>query len=318
MIFLFLLFIIYQVKIINKLEGINKIINANKNDNNNDLNFKYHLYERKMITEKMIKYVGWIMDNQGAYFINGIIRKFKPKKCLEIGVARGGSSIIILNALKDINDSFLVSLDIKSYNRPNRFYIGENVKKYFHELTNNNKWKLFTGEQQYKFLDKLNFKYDFLFLDTIHLAPGELIKIIEALQFLEENAIIVLHDLIIHIPTINYYKFREVKFHPSQIYLMTSLPGYKVIIEDEKSGAGNIGAIFLNPIKEKYYLNYFLLLLTPWKYMLTNTQIEELRTFILKYYKKYIFLHLFNRTVEENKIYINNFKRVYKGFLRKR
>ena len=98
---------------------------------------------------------------------------------------------------------------------------------------------------------------------------------------------------------------------------MTSLPGYKVIIEDEKSGAGNIGAIFLNPIKEKYYLNYFLLLLTPWEYMLTNRQIEELRAFILKYYKKHIFLHLFNRAVEENKIYINNFKRVYKDFLRK-
>lgn len=163
MIFLFLLLIIYQVKIINKLEAINKIINANKNYNNNDLNFKYHLYEREIITEKMIKYAGWIMDNIEAYFINGIIRKFKPKKCLEIGVARGGSSIIILNALKDINDSFLVSLDLNSYNRHSRFYIGENVKKYFPELTNNNKWKLFTGEQPHKFLDKLNFKYDFLF-----------------------------------------------------------------------------------------------------------------------------------------------------------
>jgi predicted O-methyltransferase YrrM len=50
------------------------------------------------------------------YFINGIIRKHKSKKCLEIGVFKGGSSIVILNALKDIKDSFLISLDLNSFN----------------------------------------------------------------------------------------------------------------------------------------------------------------------------------------------------------
>lgn len=45
-----------------------------------------------------------------AYFIIGIIRKLKPKKCLEIGVANDGSSILILNAIKHIKDSFLISL----------------------------------------------------------------------------------------------------------------------------------------------------------------------------------------------------------------
>ena len=36
-------------------------------------------------------------------------------------------------------------------------------------------------------------KFDFLFLDTVHLAPGELINIIEALPFLNDEAIVVLH-----------------------------------------------------------------------------------------------------------------------------
>ena len=319
MIFLLLLFIIYQSKNINELKRITKNINENENKigKNIDLNFKYHLYEREMISEKMIKYSGWLLKKNEPYFINGIIRKFKPKKCLEIGVARGGSSIIILNALKDINDSFLVSLDLK--NRHFNYYVGENVKKYFPELARNNKWQLYTGEQPHKFLEKLNLKFDFLFLDTVHFTPGELINIIEAIPFLEENAIIILHDIMLHLPTINdYYKPREVKFHPSQIFLMTSLPGYKVIIEDEKKGSENIGAVFLNSNNENDYLNYFLLLLTPWEYMPSNTQIKELRAFISKYYKKKIFLHLFNRAVEENIIYINNFKRVYKNAFKKK
>ena len=265
----------------------------------------------------MKKYAEWQLGKNEPYFINGIVRKFKPKKCLEIGVAKGGSSIIILNALKDIDGSFLVSLDLNSFNKLNHYHVGENVKKYFPELTNNNKWQLYTGEQPHKFLDKLNMKFNFLYLDTVHLTPGELINIIEALPFLEEKAIIVMHDITFHLPTNRYYYPREVKFHPSQIFLMTSLAGYKVIIEDQQKGVENIGAVFLCSKKEKYYLNYFLLLLTPWEYMPTETQIEELRSFILKYYKKHIFLHLFNRAVEENKIYINNFKRVYKDFLRK-
>ena len=303
---------IYETKIINELKNIAHNLNENGNANNKyDLNFKYHLYEREIITEKMKNYGGWLLKNNEPYFINGIIRKFKPKKCLEIGVDKGGSAIIILNALKDINDSFLVSLDLISYNSNGNYYIGENVKKYFPELTNNNKWQLYTGEQPHIFLDKLNLKFDFLFLDTVHITPGELINIIEALPFLEENAIIIMHDVMYHLPTNNYYSPREVKYHPSQIYLFTSLTGYKVIIEDKNKGAENIGAIFLHSNKEKYYLNYFLLLLTPWEYMPTKTQIKELRSFISKYYKNDLFLLLFNRAVEENQIYINNFNSVY-------
>ena len=185
-----------------------------------------------MISEKMTKYTSWMLKKNEPYFINGIIRKFKPKKCLEIGVAKGGSSIIILNALKDISDSFLVSLDLK--NKIYKYHVGENVKKYFPELAQNNKWKLYTGEQPHKFLEKLNLKFDFLFLDTKHLAPGELINIIEALPFLEENSIIVMHDVMFHLPTNKYYNPREVKYHPSNIYLMTALAGDKIIISKFK------------------------------------------------------------------------------------
>lgn len=116
MIFFFLIYIIYQTKIINELKNITKSIKENKvSSKGYDLNFKYHLYEREMLTEKMKNYSEWQLLNNEPYFINGIIRKYNPKKCLEIGVAKGGSSIIILNALKDVNDSFLVSLDLYSY-----------------------------------------------------------------------------------------------------------------------------------------------------------------------------------------------------------
>ena len=57
------------------------------------------------------------------------------KNCLEIGVAHGGSSIVILNAIKDIENSVLVSLDIykEFYHDPSKL-TGYKVNEQFPEL----------------------------------------------------------------------------------------------------------------------------------------------------------------------------------------
>ena len=168
---LLLTFIIIYLIIIIKNNKI-KIFNLHFKKKYN-LTFEYHNFERELITEKMINHSDWQLLYNEPYFINGIIRKYKPKKCLEIGVAYGGSTIIILNAIKDIKDSFLVSLDLfTNLYCDTKLKTGCRVNEYFPELTK--KWKLMTGEQPHKFLDKLNIKFDFLLLDTMHQTPGEL------------------------------------------------------------------------------------------------------------------------------------------------
>ena len=82
------------------------IISINSSNKKFDIYFNYHYFQREIITQKMKVFSSWQLKNNEPYFINGIIRKYKPKKCLEVGVALGGSSIVILNALKDIKDSF--------------------------------------------------------------------------------------------------------------------------------------------------------------------------------------------------------------------
>ena len=108
------------------------------------------------------------------------------------------------------------------------------------------------------------------------------------LPFLEDNAIIVLHDITFHFPSYNYYTTKLIKYHPSQILLMTSLMGDKIIIPKPKIGLENIGAILLFPNQERYYLNYFLLLLTPWEYLPDEILLKELRLFIKQYYKNHL------------------------------
>ena len=186
--------------------------------------------------------------------------------------------------------------DPECYKRYERFIFN---KKFFPELTN--KWKLFTGAQPHKFLESLNIKFDFLLLDTAHLMPGEAINFIEVLPFLEENAIVVLHDITYHLLSEEIYGLKVKKSYFSNIYLMTSLFGEKIILENKTKVLENIGAIKLYPNQKRFYLNYFLLLLSPWEYIPEKKHIDELKLFIKKYYKKDIYINLFNKAVEENK-----------------
>ena len=237
-----------------------------------------------------------------ANFINGLIRKLKPKNCLEIGVATGGSSILILNAIKDIKNSFLVSLDLnnKLYTDYNK-KVGYRVNEYFPELSKN--WILFTGDQPHKFLVKLKMKFDLLFLDSAHLTPGELINFIEALPFMNENAIVVIHDILWHFG-------KNIKIYPSNINLFPAIYGDKILLRKKKD-IGNMGAVFLYSNQKSHYLDYFLLLLTLWEYMPTDEQINDLRKFIKNYYKNDFYLELFNFAVKNNKISIKNYMSTY-------
>lgn len=283
-----------------------------QNSNNNmkkkktkyDIDFNYTAYERNIITTKIKKNSEWQFGGNQPYFINGLIRKFKPKNCLEIGVASGGSSILILNAIKDIPDSRLISLDLNTqlyYNKSQK--TGYRVNQFFPELTKN--WKLFTGQQPHRFLIKLNMKFDFVFLDTAHSAPGEILNFLELLPFLNENAIFVLHDILWHF-------HHKIKFFPSNVYLYPVINGDKVLLKNENGSIGNMGAIFLYNNQEKYYLDYFFLLLAFWEYMPKDNEINELRIFFKNFYKKDIYLKIFDIAVERNKISFKNQQKYYR------
>lgn len=268
-----------------------------------DVDFNYREYENNIITKKIIKNAGWQLGRNQANFINGLIRKYKPKNCLEIGVANGGSSVLILNAIKDIPNSILVSMDLNNqlYYDPNKT-TGYRVNKYFSELSKN--WILLTGEQPHKFLIKLNKKFDFVFLDTAHSTPGEILNIIELLPFLNENAIFVLHDILWHFQ----YK---IKFYPSNVNLYPVIYGDKLLLKKKDGSIDNIGAVFLYNNQEKHYLDYFLLLLTFWEYIPKYKEILDLRIFIKKYYKKPIFLQIFDTAVSKNIISYKNHQNYY-------
>jgi len=90
----------YQTK-----ENIKKIGNS---ENFIDLD-KYDINIFNNINNKDLNRCSRMWENQKE-FLNGVVRKFKPKKVLEIGVAEGGSSIIALKiyfSIYQINGVYL-------------------------------------------------------------------------------------------------------------------------------------------------------------------------------------------------------------------
>ena len=211
---------------------------------------------------------------------------------------------MILNAIKDISNSSLISLDKNTQVYNNQFKkTGYRVNQYFPDLTK--KWKLFTGQQPHKFLIELNMKFDFVFLDTAHTAPGEILNFIELLPFLNDNAILVLHDILWHFTT-------KKNIYPSNVYLYPVIYGDKVLLKNKDGSIGNIGAIFLHNNQEKHYLDYFFLLFAFWEYMPKDNEINDLRIFIKNFYKKDIYLKIFDSSVEKNQISIKDHQNYYR------
>ena len=252
----------------------------------------------------MIQTAAWNITNEEAFLINGIIRKHKPKKCLEIGVGKGSLSLLILNAIKDLKNSFLVSIDLH-HHVPDESSkrVGYKVEKYFSKEIKN--WKLLLGNMPYKILEKLNLKFNFVIIDTTNKMPGEVLNIIEVMPFLEDNAIIIFPNLLSHIK--NDF-INQNKTIPTSMFLMSSLVGKKIIYYNKNKIMGNVGVIFLEKNQKKYYENYFLLLMCLWEDMLTDELIFKYRLFIEKYYKNQNLINIFENAVLHNKEYQKNFK----------
>ena len=126
-------------------------------------------------------------DNQ-RQIINGVVRRFSPKKFVEIRVAEGCVLSIILNAIQDLNDSHLYSIDLSDNNT-----IGICVKSLFPNLLP--KWTLYKGDIATKFMENIGRKIDMILIDSAHFEPGEILNFIIVLSFLKKEAVIVMHDI---------------------------------------------------------------------------------------------------------------------------
>lgn len=209
-------------------------------------------------------------------FLNGIIRQTKPKKILELGVSAGGSSAIILNAIKDFDNAKLYSVDYnKKWYRDNSKDVGFIIDEKFSNLKN--KWKLYTGGTAAKFMDEIGGEIDLCLIDTMHINPVEFLDFLIVLPYLKKNAILILHD-------IGLYHFD--KFGVTNGILFSCLNGNKLSFNEGLwNRFANIGAVILDENIKDNILDYLYLLTLPWEYLPTDNDIYECQKLFSKNYE---------------------------------
>ena len=226
-------------------------------------------------------------------FLNGVIRKFLPKKILELGVAEGGSSIIILNAIQDIKNSHLYSIDLSTNEM-----IGFCVKDLFPQLSKN--WSLFKGNIAPKFLEDIGNNIDMALIDTSHFEPGEILDFLMILPFLKEGAIIVFHDIGNQIT-----KSKNARLEWAPYIIFNIIRGKKYLPSGKNILTHDIGAIELEENQFKYINDYFRALGGQWQYFPDEKHINLIKKFFRKYYHKDC-LTIFKEAVEFNRKFVKN------------
>lgn len=270
-----------------------KIFNLDKFEVNIYNNIKDKLYKIKC---------SQMWDNQRE-FLSGLIRKYKPKKVLEIGVASGGSSIIILNAIKDILDSHLYSIDLWKSAK-----VGKCVKHFFPELLN--KWTLYTGNVAAKFMEEIGHNIDMVFIDSAHFEPGEIMDFLIVLPFLKENALVGFHDIGNQITRAGKKNTRK-EWAPYLIYNI--IRGEKFLPSGKNILTHDIGAIKLEKNQFKYIHDYFRALGGQWQYFPKKIHIDIIKKLFNKYYDDDC-LTIFEEAITFNKKFVlnNPMKNLYK------
>ena len=231
-------------------------------------------------------------------FLNGLIRRYRPKKILEIGVSAGGSSALILNAIKDFQNTKLYSIDRYNnwYRNPNK-NVGWLIKEKFPELMEN--WTLFTGKNNAEFIETIGNNIDFAFIDTFHFTPGEMLNWLEILPFLKQEAIVVFHDTFLMF--VGNFIYEGIKSF-SNNQLLCYIRGNLILpLYGDKIFSRNIAALKLAKNQEKYYRQYFIALGNQWQYLPEEKDILILRKHFIKYYGVN-YVEIFDDAVYQNRL----------------
>lgn len=218
-------------------------------------------------------------------FINGIIRRTNPKTIVEIGVSAGGSTCVILNAIRDRKEAKLYSFD---YNTVwyRDLHMGQNTGRNTGFLVEEilpeqlSKWELKTGGVPSNHFDVLPDEgIDLCFIDTAHTNPGEHLNILEVLPHMKKNGIIIYHDTAYH-TVID-------PLGETNCISMNTLHGKRIKLSSESTeGLPNIGAIVLDGEIEDMIYGLFTNLSLPWAYCITEEDFLSLFKHFSQYYSK--------------------------------
>lgn len=217
------------------------------------------------------------MSREEGAVLCGLIKEHCPKKIVEVGVSAGGSTCLILKCLEILgfSETSMISVDLnekwyKDAGKETGYLVEKNREK-FRDIS---KHKFLLGKHTVERLQEIGDQIDFLFLDTVHSLPGELLDFLLLFPYLSPSAVVVLHDTNFH----NIYMPRYI----SNRVLLNSVVAEKYYTAEWSFL--NIGAFRITKETQKNIEDVFASLLLPWAYEEKAEVLQEYRQEYKKHY----------------------------------
>ena len=202
-------------------------------------------------------------------FLCGMIRERKPTKIVEVGVAGGATTAIILKCIEDLgltSDTEVFSVDIlEQFYRGNGERTGYLADHIIESGEGKFRHSFFLGKPLPEVIDIIGDSIDFVILDTVHALPGEMLDFLTIFPYLRNGACIVLHDIA------NNHYGRHSNAFATQI-LLNSVIAERYVMKDQSRlyKYPNIGAFVLTDNTEMSIPSIFGNLLVSWSYKLPD------------------------------------------------
>jgi predicted O-methyltransferase YrrM len=234
-------------------------------------------------------------------FVNGLIRYYKPSNILEIGVYKGRGTLNILNAIMDY-EARLISIDkLKKITERGGVtaVIGELAVERYKDLTHE-KWKLYSGVDPSEVMEEINMKFDFVIIDSGHFHPIEVLNFLSVLPWLNEGAIVILHDIIL-----SFNRGDTGKYAPRLLFSSVCAEKFESAAY-EFVDVSNIAAFQVTQDTKKYIRNVFDTLLFPWEaHSKDYGDISVCAREIIKKYYSPELLSSFEKAIKVNDLHSN-------------
>lgn len=256
------------------------------------------------------------MSEFDSAYLCGIISELRPRKILEIGVAAGATTAIIMQCLNDlsIDDCEFISVDInEKYYRDGEGgrdtgFLGIEMKAQIPGINH----RFVLGKVIAGCIDEIGAGIDLVIMDTVHYTPGEILDFPVILPYLSAKAIVVIHDIA--------YQFYSNKEGFSNIALMNSVTGIKNIPmggdETTITRLPNIGSIKVTEDTMKNIDSVFLMMLLPWTVSPNESELNMYRDCYVRHYSKEL-VDIFDIAVKANSILISTSPDELKGVIRR-
>lgn len=234
-----------------------------------------------------------VLDEMESEFLIYLLERFQPKKMVEIGVGRGGTSATILKNTSQ--NQYLYGVDIAS--KPvNNFPIGHVVQDEC-DQSQKDRYTLYTGKDAVEVMPMIGGEIDFAYIDTTHALPGELLQFFAVYKYMRPGAVLLLHDLALNsFPfTAKNYNYRREAC--STKILFCALASRQKFIPD--SPLPNIGAILIDDLTKENIESTFMALSITWFYYPKDV-LSKFKGFIENNYSSFC-AEYFNKCLEMQK-----------------